>query len=475
MTAGVPANGRLLIDAVALERRIALIEKGRLSRLWIDRGGPARFDLHLGRVTKVLPEMAAAMVALDGLSDGLLPLDRYATPLHEGQWVLVQIARLGFEDKGVKLTGRIAIEGLGMILRPNGKLIEIPRKLKDEDRRTDLARQLKALQVDDDGIMLRSQALEWSEAALAGEYNLLRRHWLAAQAALADPKKPKLISAAQSDVDQMIERHLMAGGTCMVDGTSEFVRLRGLLKARGAPDGNLTRYAGSQLLFGASDPDIDLDIDLEDEINNAVASKVDLLGGGWIAIDPTTALCAIDVNAGGADAGRDAETRAIEVNNRAAREIVHQIRLRNIGGLIVIDPLRVKSRTGRDMFDSTLRKSFGAELDGAVQIGGFTRLGLYEFSRQRSGESLYERMQAKSDVRRLSAQTALNGVIRGVIAQCRSGVVGAMSLYVSPMMAQLLASDVNGTQILQNELGVAPEIIADPTLSEDAYRLEKKI
>ena len=470
MTAGVPPKGRLLIDAVALERRIALVEQGRLSRLWIDRGGPARFDLHLGRVSKVLPEMAAAMVALEGLDDGLLPFDRYTGPLHEGQWVLVQISRLGFEDKGVKLTGRIAIEGLGMILRPHGKQIELPRKLKDEGRRADLARHLKSLQAEDDGIMLRSHALEWDGAALSGEYQLLRRQWQAATVALADPKKPQRISPAQSEVDQMIERHLMAGGECIVDGTNEFVRLRGILKARGVLYDNLTRHTGAQLLFGASD----LEIDLEDEMNIALSSRVELPGGGWIAIDPATALCAIDVNAGGADAGRDSEARAIELNARAAIEIVHQIRLRNIGGLIVIDPLRVKSRAGRDRFEAVLRETFGAELDGSVQIGGFTRLGLFEFSRQRSGESLAERMQVKSDTRRLSNQTAINAVIRHVIGDCRNGLVGAVKLYVTPVIAQRLALNEDGADILRNELGVDPEIIADPMLSEDAYRLEKK-
>jgi len=470
MTAGVPPKGRLLIDAVALERRIALVEQGRLARLWIDRGGPARFDLHLGRVSKVLPEMAAAMVALEGLDDGLLPFDRYTGPLHEGQWVLVQISRLGFEDKGVKLTGRIAIEGLGMILRPYGKQIELPRKLKDEGRRADLVRHLKALQVDDDGIMLRSHALEWDGPALSGEYQLLRRQWQAATAALANPKKPQRISPAQSEVDQMIERHLMAGGECTVDGTNEFVRLRGILKARGVLDDSLARHTGTQLLFGASD----LEIDLEDEMNMALSSRVELPGGGWIAIDPATALCAIDVNAGGADAGRDSEARAIELNARAATEIVHQIRLRNIGGLIVIDPLRVKSRAGRDRFEAVLRETFGAELDGSVQIGGFTRLGLFEFSRQRSGESLAERMQVKSDTGRLSNQTALNAVIRHVIGDCRNGLVGAVKLYVAPVIAERLALNENGADILRNELGVNPEIIADPMLSEDAYRLEKK-
>lgn len=471
MLAGGTHKHRLLIDAVALERRVALLENPdqdneRLTRVWIDRCGPARFDVHLGRITKVMPELSAAMVALDGISDGMLPLDRASGPLHEGQWVLVQISRLGFEDKGVKLTGRIAIEGAGMILRPGGRVIELPRKLKDDAKRAELATLLKSIQSDDDGLMLRSIALEWDAPAIEGEYRLLKSQWQKAQAALVNPTKPLLVCKAQSDLDQMIERHLMAGGECIVDGTDEFVRLRGELKARGCPDANLMRHTGSRLLFD--------DQDVEAALSDALNPRVNLGGGGWIAIDQATALCAIDVNAGGSDAGREAEARAIDLNLRAATEIIHQIRLRNIGGLVVIDPLRMKSKAGRDKFDDAIKQAFGAELDGAVQIGGFTRLGLYEFSRQRAGESLAAQIVSKLDHVRLNTQSALNAIVRAAIAEARNGMVGALRLAVAPCMAKRLADHADAIQILGKEFGVAPEIVADPALDEDAYRLEKK-
>jgi ribonuclease E len=465
MAVGGTHNSRLLIDAVALERRVALIENDRLTRLWIDRGGPARFDIHLGRVSKLMPEMAAAMVALDGLPDGLLPFDRYNGPLHEGQWVLVQIARLGFDDKGVKLTGRIAIEGVGMILRPGANHIELPRKLKDGDRRTELHELLCSLQAGQDGIMLRSIALDWTRDAITAEYKLLKSQLQKAEKALSEASKPQLVSKAQSETDQVIERHLMAGGQCVVDGTNEFVRLRGLLTLLGKSDDNLARHVGSRLLFN--------DQDIEDEIAAALAPRVELQGGAWIAIDPATALCAIDVNAAGAEAGRDSETRAVEVNLQAAKEIVHQIRLRNIGGLVVIDPLRMKLRAGRDKFDAAIRDAFGAELDGAVQIGGFTRLGLYEFSRQRAGESLYANLFAKQEHAPLLTGAALNSMLRNVVAETRNGMAGAMKLFVSPGVAKALADREDAIQILTHAFGLAPKIIGDPALEDDAYRLEK--
>ncbi|MBO6805538.1 ribonuclease E/G [Thalassospira sp.] len=465
MAVGGTHHTRLLIDAVALERRVALIENNRLTRLWIDRGGPARFDIHLGRVSKLMPEMAAAMVALDGMADGLLPFDRHNGPLHEGQWVLVQISRLGFEDKGVKLTGRIAIEGVGMILRPGANHIELPRKLKDGDKRAELLDLLSTLQADADGIILRSVALDWTADTITAEYKLLKSQLQKAQKALSDASRPQLVSKAQSEIDQVIERHLMAGGACIVDGTDEFVRLRGLLTMLGKSDDNLVRHVGSRLLFD--------DQDIEEEIAAALAPRVELDGGGWIAIDLATALCAIDVNAAGADAGRDSETRAVDVNLRAATEIVHQVRLRNIGGLVVIDPLRMKSRAGRDKFDAAIRDAFSDELDGAVQIGGFTRLGLYEFSRQRAGESLRATLFAPRGRARLLPDAALNSVVRAVVAETRNGVSGMVDLSVTSDVAKTLADRDDAIQILTNAFGGAPKIVADPTLEDDAYRLEK--
>jgi ribonuclease E len=382
--------------------------------------------------------------------------------------VLVQISRLGFEGKGVKLTGRIALEGSGMILRPGGKAIELPRKLKDTNRRAELASHLKSVQADDDGITLRSAALDWDAAAISGEYKLLKAQWLKAVAALTSPAKPTLIAKAQSDVDQIIERHLMAGRDCVVDGTDEFVRLRGMLKARGMAEGHLTRHGGARLLFG--DQGIDADI------SDALATRVDLPGGGWIAIDQATALTAIDLNAGGAEAGvcRDSDARAAALNLRAAAEIVHQIKLRNIGGLIVVDPLRMKNRVDRDKFDGAIKDAFGAELDGALQIGGFTRLGLYEFSRQRSGESLAAQILGKPDASPLNRESALNHVVRGLVAEARNGMAGSVRVSVAPSLVDGLAQSDELRQILIKEFGAMPEITGDPVLEQDAFRLEKK-
>jgi ribonuclease E len=139
----------------------------------------------------------------------------------------------------------------------------------------------------------------------------------------------------------------------------------------------------------------------------------------------------------------------------------------------VIDPLRMKSRAGRDKFDAAIKAAFGPELDGAVQIGGFTRLGLYEFSRQRAGESLAARILVTRNQAQLNAVSALNNVLRNVVGESRAGLAGTVCLYVASGIAQRLAESDDARQILIRAFGTVPQILADPALENDSYRLEK--
>ena len=468
---GETGDRLLLIDAVADERRVALLEQDRVSRIWLDRGGPRRFDIHIGRISRVMPEMAAAMVVLADSDDGLLPLDRIDGPVHEGQWVIVQVSRLGFDDKGPKLTGRIAIEGAGMIMRPTGGIIDIPRKINDSPKRDHLATTLKALAVQGESVTLRTVAANWDDEALEGEFSRLRAIWQKALAAQKNATRPVRVFQALSDVDQLIEHHILAGWPCTVDGMAEYIRLRGVLRAYGASDAALTAHKGDRLLFDQEG--------VEAALEGALAARVALPGGGWISIEATTALCAIDVNAGGAQPGQNAARRNLDVNLQAAAEIVRQVRLRNLGGLLVIDPIRMPGRAARDAFDAAIRQGFGAELGGAVQIGGFTRLGLYELSRQRSGADLASLMfegdspDTRLDGRKLCRDAAANAVLRGIIAEMRHKPMGGVRLRLHPDILQLSAERESFRHILGDIFGAVPPCYADPALARQEYVIER--
>lgn len=461
----------LLIDAVADERRVALVADDRVRRIWLDRGGPRRFDIHIGRVSRVMPEMEAAMVVLDGSDDGLLPLDRIDGPLHEGQWVIVQVSRLGFDDKGPKLTGRIAIEGMAMIFRPVGHVIDIPRKINDPARRDHLAGFLKSLTQQGESLTLRSSAADWSDDALRGEFARLKSVWQQAVAAHKNAEKPRQVFRALSDVDQVIERHVMGGLPCIVDGMAEYIRLRGLLRAHGADDAALSAHKGNSLLFTHQG--------VEKALDEALGVRVDLPGGGWIAIEQTTALCAIDVNAGGAQTGTgaNADRRNLDVNLAAASEIVDQVILRNIGGLVVIDPIRMPGRAARDAFEAALRTRFGAEMDGAVQMGGFTRLGLYELTRQRSGVDLASLMFDKGGSLTQwgvpGHEAAKNTVLRGIAGALRHQPMGQCCLRLHPVIARMFNEQENCQRILTDLFGVLPQRVADADLARDQYVIER--
>ncbi|OKH88282.1 ribonuclease E/G [Thalassospira sp. TSL5-1] len=461
----------LLIDAVADERRVALLENDRVSRIWLDRGGPRRFDIHIGRISRVMPEMGAAMVVLDGSDDGLLPLDRIDGPVHEGQWVIVQVSRLGFEDKGPKLTGRIAIEGAGMILRPAGGIIDIPRKITDPQIRDHLATTLKAVALQGESVTLRTVAASWDDDALRGEFSRLRAIWHKAVGAQKNATRPVLVFQAPSDVDQLIEHHILAGGSCIVDGAAEYIRLRGVLRAHGASDAAFRAHKGESLLFDQEGVDAALE--------GALSPRVALPGGGWISIEATTALCAIDVNAGGAQPGQNAARRNLEVNLRAAAEIVRQVRLRNLGGLLVIDPIRMPGRAARDAFDDAIRQGFASEPGGAVQIGGFTRLGLYELSRQRSGADLASLMfegdsaASPGTGRKLCRDAAANRVLRGLAAEMRHRPMGGVRLRLHPDILQWSTERESFRRILGDIFGAVPHCDADPALARHEYVIER--
>ncbi|WP_258549081.1 ribonuclease E/G [Thalassospira profundimaris] len=471
MPGNVADDRLLLIDAVADERRVALLENNRISRIWLDRGGPRRFDIHIGRISRVMPEMGAAMVVLAGCDDGLLPLDRIDGPVHEGQWVIVQISRLGFEDKGPKLTGRIAIEGPGMIMRPTGGMIDIPRKIADPQTRDRLAATLKALAIKGESVTLRTSAANWDEAALHGAFSRLRAIWDKAVGAQKNATRPVRVFQALSEIDQVIEHHLMAGAPCIVDGMAEYIRLRGMLRAHGASDAALSAHKGETLLFDSDG--------VEAALEDALATRIALPGGGWISIEATTALCAIDVNAGGAQTGQNAARRNLDVNLSAAAEIVHQVRLRNLGGLVVIDPIRMPGRAARDAFDAVIKQGFAAETDGAVQIGGFTRLGLYEFSRQRSGADLASLMFESDSAaspgpgRKLCRDTAANKVLRCLVAEMRHRPMGGVRLRLHPDILQWSAERESFRRILGDIFGGLPPCNADPTLARHEYVIER--
>ncbi|MBT5895172.1 MAG: hypothetical protein HOH61_04665, partial [Rhodospirillaceae bacterium] len=318
----------ILINVGLRRHRVALVAAGRLVELYVTQRGtrhPERFIL--GRVTNVQGDLDAAFIDIGEARQGLLsardaavqrgtPIDKAVV---EGQSIIVQVRREAEDEKGAKLSARPRLAGRGLVLLPLGREIELSRHIDDPDRRRQL--QSLALSLRDRftcGLILRSAAGDMDDAALAREAEELYGRWQAISLDAKTARSPALLHPGDDPVAVVLREHARADSPRISVDDAEV-----------AAERSVAMHAGPQPLF--------LEHDLEGQIEAAMAPRVPLPSGGRIIIEHTQALTAIDVDSGQHDGRGDPARLARETNEQAAREIAHQLRLREIGGRVVVD------------------------------------------------------------------------------------------------------------------------------------------
>jgi Rne/Rng family ribonuclease len=332
--------------------------------------------LHLGRVAGIDRRLGAAFVDLGKAGTGLLPLRPGAAAPEEGRPVLVQVRRDPREGKGPRLSAAVALAGTLLELRPGGSGVEAPGATAP----------LRAAVVEKlqpgEGWVLRPAAAGAPAAALEGEMARLRTRWAAIAARAAAARPPALLEPADDPVMALLrERPPGSWEAVVLDhrATAE------ALQRRCAEE--LPELTGRIAWRPRRDWQPELD-QLREQLLEALEPDVPLPGGGWIRIEPTTALTAVDVNSG--EAGGAAGPSALRrVNEAAAQAIARQLRLRNIGGLVVIDFIDMESRRERTAVAETLRQALAAD-PVPCTVGAMSGLGLVEMTRRRRGRSLAE-------------------------------------------------------------------------------------
>lgn len=363
----------VLIDSIPGETRLCLLSQGRLMGLSIDRATrPSQVDsLVLGRVKRVVPKLRAAFVDVGGTRDGFLPLDDDLT-VTEGEAIIVQVRRdpiIGQgEDKGPRLSANATLAGDLAVFEPYGDGVSLSRKISDpgiRDRLRDAA--ARTLGDTEGHVLVRTAAADRPEQELVDQVEALLDRWdeIEDEADAADP--PAMLAPGRSMVSRML-------GQVPADGVDLIVNDRLLLDQLGLPWSGIARVEREGMpLFQRHE--------VEEQIDALLTSTVTLPGGGSIIIQETAALTAIDVNLGGAPGGEDG---MIQANLEAVTEIARQVVLRNLGGQIVVDFLRLR--------ESESRRRLWARMDDAVdrwtRVLGWSRMGLLEMTRQRQGESL---------------------------------------------------------------------------------------
>ncbi|MCG3863090.1 MULTISPECIES: ribonuclease E [unclassified Photobacterium] len=395
---------RMLINATQKEElRVALVDGQKLFDLDIESPGheSKKANIYKGRITRIEPSLEAAFVDYGAERHGFLPLKEVAKDyfpanysyqgrpnikevLKEGQEVIVQVDKEERGNKGAALTTFISLAGSYLVLMPNNpRAGGISRRIEGEER-TQLKAALSTLDLPQGmGLIVRTAGVGKSGEELEWDLNVLLNHWNAVKEAADSQSAPFLIHQESNVIARAIRDYLRRDiGEILIDSPKIFDRARDHIKLV-RPDflSRVKRYEGEVPLFSH--------YQIESQIDSAFQREVRLPSGGSVVIDPTEALTSIDINSARATKGGDIEETALQTNLEAADEIARQLRLRDLGGLVVIDFIDMTPVRHQREVENRLREA--VRMDRArVQIGRISRFGLLEMSRQRLSPSLAE-------------------------------------------------------------------------------------
>ncbi|MBS3744196.1 MAG: Rne/Rng family ribonuclease, partial [Wenzhouxiangellaceae bacterium] len=399
---------RMLINATQPEElRVAIADGQNLVDLDIEVPAQEqkKSNIYKGRITRVEPSLEACFVEFGSERHGFLPLKEISREyfsesaakaldagervdikdaVESGQEVIIQVEKEERGTKGAALTTFISLAGRYLVLMPNNpRAGGVSRQVTGEDRKIvlDALRELETPK--GMGLIVRTAGVGREAEDLQWDLNYLVQLWEAIQAAAGARKAPFLIYQESNVIIRALRDHMREDiGEILIDSEQVFEDARDFLQ-QVMPHNlrKLKRYDDPTPLFSR--------FQIESKIESAFAREVRLPSGGAVVIDHTEALLSIDINSSRATKGADIEETALQTNLEAAEEIARQLRLRDLGGLVVIDFIDMNSRESQRDVENKLREAMRAD-KARVQIGRISRFGLLELSRQRLRPSLGE-------------------------------------------------------------------------------------
>lgn len=463
------ADPHLLVERNPGEWRLALLRDGRLDALAIERDHePHRVgDILLGRLTAHVPAIRASFVAIGDATDAFLPWqdarwlcpgrDADSVPRHlqEGASLLLQVTRDAEGTKGARLTADISLGGRLLVWLPRGDGIRASKRLGSDVEQRRLTAMLEELGMAG-GFVLRTAARDADPAALAAEARALATDWQAIEARAATATAPATVDRRGGGLPGALATLAWDGaGRVTVDGDATAAALAAL-----RPD---------MIPEICRDPEGPLEAEgAAAEIETLLGTDVPLPGGGRLIIEQNAALTAIDVDSGTAT-GADARAA---VNLAAAREIPRQLRLRNIGGVVIADFILDRDRAPAEKLLQALRHGLGADT-AQPRLTGTTPSGLVEIVRRRTGPSLADRL-LDAPARRPSVETELLAALAGIRRQLRGDPALRPTLRLPRAAALMLAGPLApALQEIEAALHSPLPVIADETM-ERGWIIERK-
>ena len=476
----------VLVNITPQETRVAVLHAGAVQELLVERAASRGLvgNIYMGRVARVLPGMQSAFVEV-GLEraaflhvadirgerkangEATRPIEKL---LAEGQPLLVQVVKDPIGSKGARLSTQISIAGRLLVYLPQDPHIGISQRIEDEGGRAALREQVRALVPAEEkgGFIIRTLAEGASDAELGADIAFLRRLWSDIRERSLGAQPPSLVHQDLS-LAQRVLRDMVTEQTerVLVDSRENFAKLAAFaetctpqLRAR------LEHYAGERPLF-------DL-YNVEPEIEKALARRVELKSGGTLVIDQTEAMTTIDVNTGGYVGSRNFDDTVFKTNLEAAQAIARQLRLRNLGGIILVDFIDMQSEEHRAAVLAELKKALARDRT-RMTVNGFTQLGLVEMTRKRTRESLAHVLcepcplcAGRGVVK--TARTVCYEILREILREARAFDAREFRVLGAQGVIDLLQEEESGSvAMLQDFIGKPISLQVEPGYTQEQY------
>ncbi|QYJ84833.1 ribonuclease E [Shewanella mesophila] len=484
---------RMLINATQSEElRVALVDGQQLYDLDIESPGheQKKANIYKGKITRVEPSLEAAFVDYGADRHGFLPLKEIAREyfpkgysfqgrpnikevIKEGQEVIVQIDKEERGNKGAALTTFISLAGSYLVLMPNNpRAGGISRRIEG-DERTELKAALSELEVPQGmGLIVRTAGVGKEATELKWDLKVLQHHWTAIEEAAKTRPAPFLIHQESNVIVRAIRDYLRRDvGEVLIDHPRIYEQAKEHVSLV-RPDfvDRIKRYEAEVPLF--------THFQIETQIESAFQREVRLPSGGSIVIDPTEALTSIDINSARATKGGDIEETALNTNLEAADEIARQLRLRDLGGLVVIDFIDMTPVRHQREVENRMRDAVHHDR-ARVQLGRISRFGLMEMSRQRLRPSLEEsaahlcpRCHGQGTIRGTEslALSILRLMEEEAIKENTSQIEAVVPVDVA---AFLLNEKRKAIRITEERHDVEVYVIPDPNMTTPDYRVSR--
>ncbi len=474
-----------LVNFTPQESRVALMQQGVVQELLVERTASRGLvgNAYLGRIVRVLPGMQSAFIDV-GLErtaflhiadvwearrngDPARPIERL---LSEGQSLVVQVLKDPLGSKGARLSTQISIAGRLLVYLPQEKHIGISQRIEDEALREMLREKLQHLVPAEEpgGFIIRTMAEKAGDEELAGDIAYLRKIWSEIRNAASSAAPPALLYE-DLRLGHRVLRDLVSKDTAqiIVDSRENYLKLSAFA-AEYMPQvvPLLEHYTGERPLFDLHG--------VEDEIQKALARRVELKSGGYLIIDQTEAMTTIDVNTGGYVGSRSFDDTIFKTNLEAAQTIARQLRLRNLGGIIIIDFIDMEGEEHRGAVLAEFNKALARDRT-RMSVNGFTALGLVEMTRKRTRESLAHVLceacpvcGGRGEVK--TARTVCYEILRELLREARQFSAREFRILASPAVIDLFLDEESQALAMLSEFIDKPvSLQAEGSYSQEQF------